>query len=199
MPATDVLEELGLTDADLQHEEREAREARRKAEAEKRTIKFGGKPLDTGGDDFAALFEQLADAALAEGPDWFARSRPPRLAIQEQAPEERRRPGPGGGKGQDWRNQPPDAVRRAMGIASEWLAREYLRRRPPPHMGELWSRRHFMNLSPYLKSRSEPSIFGQASLPVQPHMRSLPNAAAPGSRFRRVGSGGRGHSSRAAF
>ena len=136
MPATDVLEDLGLTDADLQHEEREAREARRKAEAEKRTIKFGGKPLDTGVDDFAALFEQLADAALAEGPDWFARSRPPRLAIQEQTPGERRRPGPGGGKGQDWRNQPPDAVRRAMGIASEWLAREYLRRRHPREMND---------------------------------------------------------------
>ena len=133
MPRTDVLEDLELTEADLQHDEREAREARRKAEAEKRTIQFGGKPLDTGGDDFAALFEQLADAALAEGAEWFARSRPPRLAIQEQAPGERRRPGPGG-KGQDWRNQPPDAVRRAMGIASEWLAREYLRRRHPREM-----------------------------------------------------------------
>ncbi|RWP38749.1 DUF3883 domain-containing protein [Mesorhizobium sp.] len=128
MQQTDVLEDLELTEADLQHEEREAREARRKAEAEKRTIKFSAQPLDTGGDDFAALFEQLADAALAQGPDWFNRSRPPRLAIQEQSAGERRRPGPGGGKGQDWRNQPPDAVRRAMGIASEWLAREYLRR-----------------------------------------------------------------------
>ncbi|PBN42255.1 ATP-binding protein [Sphingobium sp. D43FB] len=134
MPQTDVIEDLGLSDADLQHEEREAREAKRKAEAEKRTIKFGGKPLDTGGDDFAALFEQLADAAIAEGSDWFARSRAPRLAIQEQSSGERRRTGPGGGKGQDWRNQPPDAVRRAMGMASEWLAREYLRRRHPREM-----------------------------------------------------------------
>ncbi|MFG1319234.1 hypothetical protein [Xanthobacter autotrophicus] len=75
-----------MTDADLQHEEREAREARRKAEAEKQTITFGGKPRDTGGDDFAALFEQLADAALADGTEWFVRSRPPRLAIQEQHP-----------------------------------------------------------------------------------------------------------------
>lgn len=135
MPRTDALEDLGLTDADLQHEEREAREARHKAEAEKRTITFGGKPLDTGGDDFAALFEKLADAALADGTEWFARSRPPRLAIQEQTSGERRRPGPGG-KGQDWRNQPPDAVRRAMGIAGEWLAREYLRRRHPKEMSD---------------------------------------------------------------
>jgi hypothetical protein len=133
MPQTDVLDDLELTGADLQHEEREAREARRRADAERRTIKFGEKRLDTGGEDFAALFEQLADAALAEGAGWFARSRPPRLAIQEQAPGERRRPGLGG-KGQDGRNQPPDTVRRAMGIASEWLAREYLRRRHPREM-----------------------------------------------------------------
>jgi len=139
MPSSDSLEDLGLTEADLRHEEREAREAKRKAEIEKRTIKFGGKPLDTGGEDFAAMFEQLADAALADGPDWFARSRPPRLAIQERSTSERRRAGPGGGKGQDWRNQPPDAVRQAMGIASEWLAREYLRRRHPREMtDECW-------------------------------------------------------------
>lgn len=139
MPSSDSLEDLGLTEADLQHEEREVREARRKAEIERRTIKFGGKPLDTGGEDFATLFEQLADAALADGPDWFAHSRPPRLAIQEQSTSERRRASSGGGKGQDWRNQPPDAVRRAMGIASEWLAREYLRRRHPREMtNECW-------------------------------------------------------------
>jgi len=55
MPQTDVIEDLELTDLDLQHEEREAREARRKAEAEKRTIKFDGQPIDTGRDDFATL------------------------------------------------------------------------------------------------------------------------------------------------
>lgn len=134
MLQSDSLEDLDLTEADLQHEEREAREARRKQEVAKRTIRFGGKPIDTGGDDFAALFEQLADVALAEEPGWYGRSRPPRLATQEQSSGERRRPGSGGGKGQDWRNQPPDAVRKAMGIASEWLAREYLRRRHPREM-----------------------------------------------------------------
>jgi len=116
MPQTDAIEDLDLTVADLQHDELEAREARRKADAEKRTIKFGGEPLDTGRDGFAALFEQLADAALAQGSDWFNRSRPPRLTIQEQSGGERRHPGLGSGKGQAWRNQPPDSVRQAMGI-----------------------------------------------------------------------------------
>ncbi|MCA6098158.1 sacsin N-terminal ATP-binding-like domain-containing protein [Bradyrhizobium australafricanum] len=134
MSQTDAIEDLELTEADLQHEEREALEARRKADAEKRTITFGDQPLDTGGDGFVALFERLAETALAQGSDWFNRSRPPRLAIQEQSAGERRHPGASGGKGQAWRNQPPDSVRQAMGIASEWLAREYLRRRHPKEM-----------------------------------------------------------------
>jgi hypothetical protein len=136
MPRTDVLDELMLTEADLQHEEREVREIRRRAEVEKRTIKFGGTPLDTGSDDFATLFEQLADAALTRDPDWYGRSRAPRLAVQEQTGGMRKRTGINNGKGQDWKNQPPDTVRRAMGIASEWLAREYLKRRHPREMSD---------------------------------------------------------------
>ncbi|PAY09313.1 hypothetical protein CK489_08185 [Bradyrhizobium sp. UFLA03-84] len=134
MPQTDAIEGLELTETDLQHEEREIHEARRKADVEKRTIKFGDQPLDTGGDSFAALFEQLAEAALVQGSDWFNRSRPPRLVVQEQSGGERRHPGLSGGKGQAWRNQPPESVRQAMGVASEWLAREYLRRRHPKEM-----------------------------------------------------------------
>lgn len=134
MPQADALDELGLTDADLQHEEREARDARRKAEIARRTIEFAGKPLDTGSADFAIIFEQLADTALAKGSEWFSRSRPPRLTLQEQSGEERRRTGTRSGKGGEWRNQPPDAVLKAMGVASEWLAREYLRRRHPREM-----------------------------------------------------------------
>ncbi|MCW1750594.1 DUF3883 domain-containing protein [Rhizobium acaciae] len=134
MPQSDKLEELGLTGLDLNYEEREARDARRKVEVERRTIRFGGTPLDAGGDDFAAVFERLAEAALAEDSEWFNRSRPPRLTIQEQSNGERRRPGTGGRNGTDWRKQPPESVRTAMGIASEWLAREYLRRRHPREM-----------------------------------------------------------------
>lgn len=136
MPRTDELDKLELTQADLQHEEREAREARQKAEAEKRTITFGGQPLDTDSEDFTAVFEKLADTAIAQSSDWFSRSRSPRLAIQEHSSGGKPRVGAGAGKGQEWRHQPPDAVRRAMGIASEWLAREYLRRRHPREMND---------------------------------------------------------------
>ncbi|MEQ1403589.1 hypothetical protein ABK249_01470 [Neorhizobium sp. Rsf11] len=139
MPESDDIGELGLTESDLNHEEREARDARRQAEVAKRTIEFSGTKLDASGEDFAAVFERLADAALAKDTGWFNRSRPPRLAIQQQLTSERRGAGTGGGGGTDWRNQPPESVRKAMGIASEWLAREYLRRRHPREMtDECW-------------------------------------------------------------
>ncbi|WP_206453806.1 sacsin N-terminal ATP-binding-like domain-containing protein [Aurantimonas marina] len=141
MPASEELAALSLEPADLEHEEREAREVKRKADVDRRTIKFAGMPLDTGGDDFAHLFEGLADAALANGPEWYARSRPPRLIKQEQrdGASGPGKIGGGGGKGQAWQNQPPESIRKAMGIASEWLAREYLRRRHPREMSdECW-------------------------------------------------------------
>jgi hypothetical protein len=88
-------------------------------------------------DDFARRFEELADAALAIGKEWFGRSRAPRLVRQEQRLSETSKSGCGGnGKGQAWQNQPPEAVRKAMGIASEWLAREYLRLRHPREMSD---------------------------------------------------------------
>lgn len=133
MKPTADLGQLGLVQGDLDYEANEAREAKRKAELAKRTIPFVGKDLDAGAADFARQFETLAASAIDGANEWFARSRPPRLLAQEQ-----REPGApnrgGGGGGQSWKNQPPDSVKSAMGIASEWLAREYLRRRHPKEM-----------------------------------------------------------------
>jgi hypothetical protein len=139
MPQGDDLGDLGLTDADLEHEEREAREARLKADAARRTIQFGDRRLDTGAEDFATIFADLAEAAVAADRGWVGRSRPPRLAHQEQGERRRKAPGANKGTGTDWQNQPPEKVRQAMGIASEWLAREYLRLRHPKEMtDECW-------------------------------------------------------------
>ncbi len=133
MPLTADLARLGLDPDDLQRDAIEAREAKRKAEAARRTIPFAGEKLDAGAGDFVRRFEALATAAIQNGDDWFTRSRAPRLRPQDQ-----RLPGTpgggGGGGGQSWRTQPPEAVKTAMGIASEWLAREYLRRRHPKEM-----------------------------------------------------------------
>ncbi len=68
-----------------------------------------------------------------KNPDWFARSRALRLAVQDE--EERSHGGGGGGPGgKSVRKQPPEGVRKAMGVASEYLAREYLRRKYPEEM-----------------------------------------------------------------
>lgn len=133
MEPTGDLKQLGLVQADLDYEANEARETKRKAELAKRTIPFVGANLDAGAADFARQFETLAGSAIDGADEWFTRSRPPRLLAQDQ-----REPGApnrgGGGGGQSWKNQPPDSVKAAMGIASEWLAREYLRRRYPKEM-----------------------------------------------------------------
>lgn len=139
MPTSDDLAVLGLTEDDLKHEEREAREEKRRIEIKLRTVDFAGQPLDTGADNFAHLFENLAETALADDDEWYARSRAPRLEAQDQNDPARRRRGKGGGQSESWKNQPPEAMRKAMGIASEWLAREYLKRRHPREMSdECW-------------------------------------------------------------
>ena len=136
MAESDDLAVLDLEQKDLDHEEREAREAKRRAEVKCRTIEFAGKELDTGDADFPHLFEALADSALAGDDSWFARSRAPRLLPQGQREPGGTPGGKGSGKGQAWQNQLPEPVRNAMGIASEWLAREYLRRRHPAEMSD---------------------------------------------------------------
>jgi hypothetical protein len=135
MPLTANLSHLGLVAEDLNRDALEAREAKRKAEVARRTIPFEGQSIDSGATDFGLQFEALAAAAIENVDDWFARSRPPRLRLQDQHTPGNPGGG-GGGGGQSWKTQPPESVKRAMGIASEWLAREYLRRRHPKEMSD---------------------------------------------------------------
>lgn len=140
MPTTEALHDLGLTAEDLKHEEQEARELSRKAEVTRRSILFAGRSLDTGSPNFILEFENLADAAIAQSNEWFSRSRVARLLQQEEAGKPRLgSSGGGGGKGGTWRNQPSDATRTAMGMASEWLVWKLLFRRHPKEMSdECW-------------------------------------------------------------
>ncbi|SDA53981.1 MULTISPECIES: sacsin N-terminal ATP-binding-like domain-containing protein [unclassified Janthinobacterium] len=140
MPTTEALHDLGLTAEDLKQEEREAREIKLKAEVTRRSILFAGRSLDTGGPNFILEFENLADEAIAQSNEWFTRSRIARLLQQEDAGNPQRgSSGGGGGKGGNWRNQPSDAIRTAMGMASEWLAWKLLFLRHPKEMSdECW-------------------------------------------------------------
>lgn len=140
MPATDALHDLGLTAEDLKQEEQEARERSLKAEVTRRSIVFGGRSLDTGSPGFILDFENLADAAIAQSDEWFTGSRVARLLRQEAAGKPGLgSSGGGGGKGGTRHNQPSDAIRTAMGMASEWLVWKLLYRRYPKEMSdECW-------------------------------------------------------------
>lgn len=140
MIQTLALDALKLTEDDLEFEEREARERRQQAEIARRSIIFAGNFLDTGAADFDRRFMELAEAALAQSDEWWTRSRPQRLLAQEQrAPHERRGGGRGGGGRGKRPEQPPEVIRQAMGRASEYLARAYLRNRHPNEMNdECW-------------------------------------------------------------
>jgi hypothetical protein len=138
MPITDVLNDLSLTAEDLMHEEQETRELRLKAEVTRRSVPFAGRSLDTGSPEFVLEFENLADAAIAQSDEWFTRSRAARLLQQDQAGKSRSGLSGGGGGG-SWRNQPSDAIRTVMGMASEWLVWKLLFRRHPREMSdECW-------------------------------------------------------------
>ncbi|MBR7975627.1 DUF3883 domain-containing protein [Burkholderia vietnamiensis] len=139
MPTTDAQHDLGLTAEDLKQEEQEARELSLKAEATRRSILFAGRSLDTGSPGFIMEFESLADAAIAQSNEWFIRSHVARLLQQEEGGKPRLRSSGGGGKGGAGRNQPSDAARTAMGMASEWLVWKLLFQRHPKEMSdECW-------------------------------------------------------------
>lgn len=135
MPPTEVLAELGLAAEDLKHEEQETRELRARAEVTRRSVSFAGRSLDTGSPEFILAFENLAEAAIAQSNDWLNRSRVARLLPQEEAGKARPSSSRSSGGG-SWRNQPSDATRAVMGMASEWLVWKLLFQRHPKEMSD---------------------------------------------------------------
>ena len=135
MPQSFNLKTLSLDEEDLNVEEREAREAKLRAEIKKRTIKFDGIPLDTKASDFARQFSDLADKALNSKPEWLERSKRPRLIkIGDGSPKPPTTGG--GGSGGKSREQPRPSVLFAMGICSEYLAHKFLKDRHPREMSD---------------------------------------------------------------
>lgn len=108
----------------------------------------GGRPLDTGDAKFPDRFRERAEERLLDDESWFERSRQRvRLTEFQNADQSR---GSGGGRGSGgWRRQAQlvPTVRTAMGLASEWLAFQFLRRRHSEYVDEAsWiseNRRHF--------------------------------------------------------
>ena len=129
MPRTLDPGPLGLDGAAVEEEERRRKRERQRRIIEKRSIDFAGTRLDTGDPSFAEAFRQLAENSIAGDHGWFERSRRPRLT--ELAEPDGGGPPPHGGTGggAGRKKQPPEDQRQAMGLASEWLAFQFLRRR----------------------------------------------------------------------
>ena len=129
MPQTLDPASLGLDQATVEEEERRRGKERQRKVIERRSIDFAGTKLDTADPSFAEEFRQLAERSIAGDHGWFERSRRPRLA-EFAKPEGGGRPSVGrSGGGTGRRKQLPEDQRQAMGLASEWLAFQFLRRR----------------------------------------------------------------------
>ena len=130
MPRTLDTATLGLVQSAVEEEERRREAERQRRVVERRSVDFGGTMLDTGGPSFSHAFLPLAEESVSRDDGWWARSRSqPRLAefAEARAGGQTRGGGPGGRTGR--RKSPPEDQRRAMGLASEWLAFQYLKRR----------------------------------------------------------------------
>ena len=130
MPQTLDPASLGLDQATVEAEESRREKERQRGVIERRSIDFAGTRLDTAAPSFAEDLRQLAESSIVDDDGWLERSRRPRLAAFGEAAaggEWSLGGGTSGGTGR--RKSPPENQRQAMGLASEWLALQYLRSR----------------------------------------------------------------------
>ena len=127
---------LGLDATTVEEEERRRKRKREQKTVERRSINFAGTKLDTGDPAFAQAFLQLAENSIAADQSWLQRSRRPKLAEFPETGGRGRSLGGGSGAGRGRRRQPPEDLKQAMGLASEWLAFQYLRHCYPEAVDE---------------------------------------------------------------
>ena len=132
MPETLDENMLELDKDEIEEEGKRRERERQQREIARRSVEFAGNSLDTGDPMFAERLQEIAADWLSNDETWFERSRQRTRLVEFQNPEQSGGGssvgGKGGGKRQ--RNQQlSDAQRQAMGLASEWLAFQFLRRR----------------------------------------------------------------------
>ena len=130
---------LGLDRDEVEEEQQRRENELHEREVARRSIAFAGHSLDTGDPMFAARLQELAEARLSKGETWFERSRQRTRLTEFQNPDPTERRSRDRGKGGSARRrdrQLSDAQRQAMGLASEWLAYQFLRRRHSDYVDE---------------------------------------------------------------
>lgn len=129
MPETLDKKTLDLNETELVKEEKRREQKRKQREIKQRSIDFAGCLLDPSDPSFAETFRQLADRSITSDDTWFKRSRQRSRLVQFNTFEQSRGGGyQGGKKGHTGKRKQPltDTQRQAMGLASEWLAFQFL-------------------------------------------------------------------------
>ena len=138
LPAQIDLESLGLDESAVREEqERKVREQQER-DRRKRIIRFAGHDLDPGNPSFAATMADIAEDSLASDDSWFERSRQrTRLVpIDGSGRSDSNGGNSGGGKRGKYVARLMKTQKIAMGLTSEWLAYQYLKRRFPESVDE---------------------------------------------------------------
>lgn len=130
MPTSLDESKLGINKDEVAEEEKRREEERTQKDVARRSIEFAGTLLDTGNPTFADTIEEMAKNWLAKDDSWFQRSSQ-RIKLVELSETGQAKGSNSGGNGGGVRRerQLTDAQRQAMGLASEWLAFQFLIRR----------------------------------------------------------------------
>lgn len=121
---------LDLDRTEVEEEERRREREREQREIKRRQIDFAGCKLDTDDQSFAETLKQLAEDFIAKDDSWLERSlRRPRLVEFDMSGGSSGDGGGGHGGTRGRGRSPTDAQRQAMGLAGEYLAYQFLRRR----------------------------------------------------------------------
>lgn len=127
---------LNLDMSRVSEEKERAEQAKRQQELERRSIIFAGQSLDTDSPQFTEQFRELASA---DG-SWKGRSQSKTQSLMDFGAAAMRQASGGGGgtrTGRAYREpRLTPAQQQAMGLASEWLAFQYLRERFTDYMDE---------------------------------------------------------------
>ena len=132
MPETLDQKTLKLGKDEVEEEKKRREHEWQQWEITQRSIEFDHHSLDTGDPMFTESLQEIAAAGLSEDETWYERSRQVTRLVEFQNSEQSGGELSSGGKygGTRRRDQQlSDAQRQAMGLASEWLAFQFLRRR----------------------------------------------------------------------
>ena len=128
MPETLDENTLELDKDEVKEEEKRREHERQQREIARRSIEFAGNSLDTGTPMFAESLQEIAADWLSKDETWFERSRQRTRLFEFQNPQQSGGGSSAGGTRRRGR-QLSYAQRQAMGLASEWLAFQFLGRR----------------------------------------------------------------------